>query len=270
VSERETRDGMIKAVTVDCWGTLLLDGPLSDERYTPQRLAGIEAVLRASGIMVSRQDLSRAYVASGRRLARIWAEHRDVPVSGYVTMLLEAVDPELPGRLDPAMLDEMVRAYAGPALVAPPAVDPDAAIALGRLAASGVALGVVSNTMRTPGVVLRQILDRAQLLGLFKVVVFSDECGVRKPDPEIFRLALRQVGACPEESCHVGDDAVLDVEGARRAGMGVIQVTHDGHANGPVKPDVVIRALGELPPAVERLRRGAAQTMNPGAQGANA
>jgi len=244
---------MIRAITVDCWGTLFLDGPLSDERYTRQRLAGIGAILVRSGVKVSRQDLHRAYAASGRRLADIWAEERDVPVSRYVTMLLEALDRKLLQRLGPATIEEMVEAYSIPALQVPPALDPGARAACERLVADGIALGVVSNTMCTPGVVLRRIFEAAGLLALFKVLVFSDECGFRKPDPEIFRRALRQVGACPEEALHVGDDAVLDVEGAREAGMSVIQVAPDGRATGPVKPDGVITAFGDLPDALKRL-----------------
>jgi len=245
---------MIKAITVDCWGTLFLDGPLSDERYTRQRLAGIEAILVRSGVKVSRQDLHRAYDMSGRRLANIWAGERDVPVSGYVTMLLEALDRKLLQHLEPATINEMVEAYSMPALRVPPAVDPGAAAACERLVANGIVLGVVSNTMRTPGVVLRRILEATGLLGLFKVLVFSDECGIRKPHPEIFHRALHQVGASPVEALHVGDDAVLDVEGARQAGMSVIQVAPAGRATGPVKPDAVITALGQLPDALERLR----------------
>jgi putative hydrolase of the HAD superfamily len=244
---------MIKAITVDCWGTLLLDSPRSDERYTFERLAGIEGILARSGVKLRRDDLSRAYAASGRRLARIWAQCRDVPISQHVMMLLEAMDPELPDRLDRASIEAMIEAYAGPALVAPPAVDPGAAAALERLAVGGIALGVVSNTMRTPGMVLRQIFERAGLLQLFKVLSFSDECGIRKPDPEIFRLTLRQVGVSPEEAVHVGDDPVLDVEGARDTGMRVVQVAADGRATGPVKPDAVITGLGELPAALGRL-----------------
>ena len=57
-----------------------------------------------------------------------------------------------------------------------------------------------------------------------------------------------------EHAVHVGDDAILDVEGARDAGMAVIQVTPDGRATAPVKPDAVIRHLGELPAALRRLR----------------
>jgi putative hydrolase of the HAD superfamily len=244
---------VIRAITVDCWGTLLLDGPSGDERYARQRLAGIESVLAASGMKVGRHDLDRAYVAWGRRLARIWADGRDVPLGRYVGMLLEAMDPELPRRLETARLDEMIEAYSKPALLVPPALDPGAAAAFGQLAARGIALGVVSNTMRTPGVVLRRIFDGAGLRGVFESLVFSDECGIRKPDPEIFRLALHRLGASPEEALHVGDDPWLDVQGARQAGMGVIQVVGGGRVTGPVKADAVISGLDELPAALGRL-----------------
>src|SRR5262245_36303328 len=154
---RVSRGGLIKAVTVDCWGTLLLDSPSSDERYARRRLAGINSILTASGIEVRDEDLSRAYIASGQRLARIWADCRDVPVRHYVRMLLEALDPLLPQRLSAAVFDEMIEAYAGAALLAPPAIDPEARAVLEGLAVSGITLGVVSNTMRTPGVALRRI-----------------------------------------------------------------------------------------------------------------
>jgi putative hydrolase of the HAD superfamily len=245
---------MIKAVTLDFWGTLLFDGPASDERYKRQRLAGIETILKAAGVNVARGALDRAYEESGRRLARIWQTSRDVPVSHHVTAILEALDPELSERLAPRVVAELIHAYSGPALVVPPAVDDGARAALEGLRARGLTLCVVSNTMRTPGQVLRKILDRYGLLTPFTVLTFSDECGVRKPDPEIFRLTLNQAGVSPAEAVHVGDDPVLDVEGAREAGMRVIQVAATGRATGPVKPDAVITRLSELPSALGRLR----------------
>jgi len=246
---------MIKAVTLDCWGTLLLDSPAADEGYRRQRLAGIEAVLTASGVTVAPRALEQAYAASGRHLALMWQSRRDVPVSRHVTALLAALDPELPGRLEPAAIEEMVDAYSRPALLVLPAADGAAAAALEDLAGRGLALGVVSNIMRTPGLVLRAVFDRLGFLAPFKVLTFSDECGIRKPDPDIFRLTLRQVGVSPEQAVHVGDDPVLDVEGARDAGMRVIQVAPSGRATGPVKPDAVVTGLGELPAALDRLGR---------------
>jgi putative hydrolase of the HAD superfamily len=245
---------VIKAVTLDCWGTLLLDGPARDDHYKQARLAGMERVLAASGLSVSRRDLDRAYLESGRRLGHLWQLRRDMPVGSHVTTLLQILDPELAERLSPSVMQELVEAYASPALRVPPRFDDGAPAALERLAARGLFLGLVSNTMRTPGYVFRRIFEQAGLLAPFKVLTFSDECGIRKPDPEIFLLTLRQVGVAPEEAIHVGDDPVLDVKGARDARLGgVIQVASRGRATGPARPDAVIGRLDQLPAAVDRL-----------------
>ena len=111
--------------------------------------------------------------------------------------------------------------------------------------------------MRTPGATLRKLLDRYGLLGFFEHTTFSDEVGVRKPAPAIFALSLRAVGADAATAVHVGDDPVLDVDGARGAGMRVIQVTT---TSGPPavgrRADAAIASLTELPAAVARLDVG--------------
>jgi putative hydrolase of the HAD superfamily len=242
----------IYAVTFDCWGTLLLDGPQADERYKEQRLAAIDAVLKTYGLDFGRTRLSLAYEASARILAHAWKGHRDLSVGEQVNAILEALDPRLVRRIGPRERSAMLSAYAGAALLAPPAVDRGARKSLEWLAERGAAIAVISNTMRTPGEVLGQVLAGAGLPP-FKALTFSDECGVRKPDPDIFRLTLRKIGITPDLAVHVGDDPVLDVEGAREAGMAVIQVTPDGRATAPVKPHAVIRGLRELPAALERL-----------------
>jgi putative hydrolase of the HAD superfamily len=244
---------VIRAVTFDCWGTLLLDSPAADEGYRRQRVAGMATVLARHGIDVPGRALDEAYAAAGRRLARLWQANRDVSARGHVLAVLDAVDDALARRLSDAVVDELLDAYASPALRVPPAVDAGAAAAVAALTARGCALGVVSNTMRTPGAALRRVLDRAGLLAPFAAVTFSDECGIRKPDPEIFARTLRAMGVAPADAVHVGDDPVLDVEGARDAGMRVIQVASGGRATGPVKPDAAIAALGELPDALAGL-----------------
>ena len=244
---------MIRAVTVDFWGTLMFDPPSSDNRYKQKRLADFETILRSAGMAVTPKALDRAYEESGRFLGRLWRTCKDVSVQGHVAAILEALEPGLPGRLGSGSLATLVQAYANPALLVPPTPDLSARGALAALAAQGTVLCVIANTMRTPGVVLRKVLDRYGLLAPFKLLIFSDECGVRKPDPEIFHLTLRQIGLAPEEAVHVGDDPVLDVQGAQGAGMRAIQVT----ATLPValrrKPDAVIRQLGDLPAALSQL-----------------
>ena len=242
----------VKTITVDLWGTLLFDGPASDNRYKKRRLADLEPLLAAAGMPVSATALDRAYDESGTYLNRIWATQRDVPVDDHIRAILAAIDPGWPQRLPPALMTALIEAYARPILVVPPAVDDTALAALESLNVGGYTLALISNVMRTPGVSLRRLLERFRLLRYFQHTTFSDEVRIRKPAPEIFHLTLRAVAGAPETSVHVGDDPILDVQGARAAGMRVIQVTSSSAARGP-RPDLTISRLAELPEAIEQL-----------------
>jgi len=242
----------VKTITVDLWGTLLFDRPSTDNRYKKRRLADIESLLAAAGVTVSTAALDRAYDESGTYLNRIWATHRDVPVDDHIRAILTAIDPGLPKRVRPSLMTALIEAYSRPILVVPPAVDDTALAALESLSGGGYTLALISNVMRTPGAALRRLLERFRLLGYFQHTTFSDEVRIRKPAPEIFHLTLRAVAGEPETSVHVGDDPILDVQGARAAGMRVIQVISSSAARGP-RPDLTISRLAELPEAIEQL-----------------
>jgi len=219
------------------------------------RVGDFERILSAAGHPVPRAVLERAYEASGAWLASVWRSHRDVPVQEHVAAILRAADPALPSRLSAATLRALQEAYGRPALAVPPTVDTGARAALQALRGRGCALAVVSNTMRTPGAVLRRLLAHYGLLECFAHTVFSDELGVRKPDPAIFHEALRAVEGEPATAVHVGDDPVLDVQGALAAGMRVIQVSSAARPS-PSGPHAVIRDLAALPAAVDGLDGG--------------
>ena len=243
----------VRTVTVDLWGTLFIDTPASDNRYKARRLADFDVILRGEGKAFTMSRLARAYDDSGAYLGRIWAGNRDVPVADHARAILRALDRRLAEAARPDLIDALVQAYTRPALLVPPAIDTTAARAFQGLRECGVTLALVSNTMRTPGVVLRQLLDGAGLLQFFAHTVFSDEIGIRKPDPEIFRRALLGVAGDPATSVHVGDDGILDVEGGRAAGMRVVQVLNRGAVDPSRPPDRTITCLGELPAAIAAL-----------------
>jgi putative hydrolase of the HAD superfamily len=242
----------VQTITVDFWGTLLFDRPSTDNRYKKRRLADLESLLAAAGVTVSTSALDRAYEESGAYLNRIWATQRDVPVDDHIRAILAAIDPGLPRRVPPSLMTALIEAYSRPILVVPPAVDDTALAALESLSGGGYKLALISNVMRTPGAALRRLLERFRLLGYFQHTTFSDEVRIRKPAPEIFHLTLRAVAGEPETSVHVGDDPILDVQGARAAGMRVIQVTSSSAARGP-RPDLTISRLAQLPEAIEQL-----------------
>jgi HAD superfamily hydrolase (TIGR01509 family) len=243
----------VEAITIDLWGTLLFDGPASDNRYKKRRMTDFHTLLGAAGLAASPSALDRAYEESASYLGRIWATHRDVQVDDHVRAILIAVDPALPRRVSPALMAALVDAYARPILLLPPTVDDGALAALETLKGAGYKLALVSNIMRTPGATLRQLLERFRLLGYFAQTTFSDEVGIRKPAPEVFALTLRAIDGDPATAVHVGDDPILDVRGAQAAGMRVIQVSSASARRNSVRPDLVIPGLAALPAAIERL-----------------
>jgi putative hydrolase of the HAD superfamily len=71
---------------------------------------------------------------------------------------------------------------------------------------------------------LRMILEHLGISTFFKHVFVSSEIGADKPDPEIFRRALKFVDLAPDQVLHVGDDAERDWKAATAAGLSIFQL----------------------------------------------
>jgi HAD superfamily hydrolase (TIGR01509 family) len=95
---------------------------------------------------------------------------------------------------------------------------PGALEALRAVRERGLRTAVISNTVGEPGATLRPMLRAFGFDSLVETYVFSDELPWTKPDPAIFREALRRIGVEPGRAVHVGD-GWPDIEGPRRAGM---------------------------------------------------
>jgi putative hydrolase of the HAD superfamily len=74
---------------------------------------------------------------------------------------------------------------------------------------------------------LRIILERLGISGFFKRVFVSSEVGADKPDPEIFRRALKFMQLAAHEVLHVGDDPERDWNAATSAGLQVLKLDRD-------------------------------------------
>lgn len=81
----------------------------------------------------------------------------------------------------------------------------------------GIPIAAVTNRTHGGAMFLEE-LRQDGLLSYFDAIVSSDQCGYRKPHPEIYRIAFRALGVEAAETVHVGDHPGLDVAGARRAG----------------------------------------------------
>jgi putative hydrolase of the HAD superfamily len=71
------------------------------------------------------------------------------------------------------------------------------------------------------------VRETQPVLRLFAEHILSYEVGARKPDPAVYREALRRSGL-PAEACVFVDDRPDNVEGARRMGMPAIQFRSSG------------------------------------------
>jgi putative hydrolase of the HAD superfamily len=115
---------------------------------------------------------------------------------------------------------------------------PGAVEALRRLADTGVALGIVSNSN---GTVEEQLLTtRICQVGAGEgvpvvVVLDSFVVGIEKPEPGIFEQALAALGVSPERAVHVGDTGWADVAGARAAGVRPLHL--DPYGDCPIPDD---------------------------------
>jgi putative hydrolase of the HAD superfamily len=80
---------------------------------------------------------------------------------------------------------------------------------------AGVKTGLLSNSWGT------RRYDRALLAELFDGIVISGEVGMRKPTPEIYALAARNVGLEPDQ-CVFVDDLRFNLDPAAELGMTTI------------------------------------------------
>lgn len=91
-----------------------------------------------------------------------------------------------------------------------------------------------------------------QTIGLahhFQASVAAREFGRAKPDAGIFLAGCAALGVTPAETLYVGDDLLLDVQGAQRAGLRAAWMNRTGKVNElahQIQPDVEVSSIAEL------------------------
>lgn len=104
---------------------------------------------------------------------------------------------------------------------------------------SDFSVGLLSNGNGYP--------ERCGLAGRFGFVVFSQDVGVEKPDPEIFSVACSRAKCTPAELMHVGDSLESDVAGANRAEAVSVWLNRQSVQNDTgITPDFEVRTLAEI------------------------
>jgi len=250
---------MIEAVTFDWWDTIALTTVEQDRELRELR---IDRLLKAvPKLPLIRDELLRAYDRQQAILEEGWERNVDPAPEEQVRTFLQFAgwDPR-----DAILAERVSEAFGGALQEVPPNLFPHVRETLEELERNGIAIGLVSNTGRTWGQYLRRLQDRMGIGRFFRVRVFSDEVGVRKPLRPIFEAALEALGHPAERAVHVGDDLDADVRGAKAMGMRAVWFHADRKGYRPrgqarpresgVQPDAVIDDHAELPRVLGRWR----------------
>ncbi|MDG7001593.1 MAG: HAD family hydrolase [Nitrososphaerota archaeon] len=85
-------------------------------------------------------------------------------------------------------------------------------------------LGIIANQHRN---VRKHLENTWNIASFFRFMILSEEVGFKKPDREIFLLALDKARVEPSEACMIGDRVDTDVGPSKSLGMKAIRVLHD-------------------------------------------
>ncbi len=250
---------MIKGITFDWWHTLA-ETPWPDYDAHMRKIR-VERILEAfsdRGLVVEPDGLYAAYDRHTDLLIEKWKTHVDLSGEEQIRAFLEfaALDAT-----DADLLDALAASFGDAIRTKLPILYPHIAAVLATLKRHGYRIGLISNTGRTWGRFLRPIQDDLGIGKYFDDRVFSDELGVRKPEPGIFESALSHLGLRPEEVVHVGDDLEADVAGSKALGLRAVwfdvghaseHAVHDPSAAGTGTPDAAIHDHRELLEVLER------------------
>lgn len=225
----------VNGVLFDLYGTTI---DIEVDEDSPRLWHGLAAALGETGVVVEPSELRRRFHTFLREEAE----------RGREGFLMEPVFRRLLTSLqaggDVGWIGKLFRELSVKKMHLRPYVEP----LFDRLHRTGVKLGIVSNT---EALLTQFEMDRYPILLTADAVVLSSEVGVRKPDPQIFQLALDRVGTAPAATVFIGNDWAADVLGAVRVGLKVIYV--NDHAVEPLRVASAAFDVIEIVPTLEAI-----------------
>ncbi len=130
-------------------------------------------------------------------------------------------------------------------------LEADLASTLAALDRQGYLLGIISNA--SDDIDVQTLVDKADIRHYFDFVLSSAACGIRKPNPEVFKQGLTHWQIAPSAVVMVGDTLNADVLGAKQAGIFSVWITRRADTRGnrkhaaTIQPDATIETLAQLP-----------------------
>lgn len=210
---------MIDTVTFDLWNTLITSSPMDNLKFKSKRIEGFIEILSQIDLDINREKMEQAYDQSFKRYKVIQEREEDISTREQVEIILKCLENPKLMELDEVVLSKLEEILATQILSDLPVLIDGTQEILSYLKNKNYKTGLICNTGRSPGRVLREVIKRRNILHFFDALTFSDELRIRKPNPKIFLHTLESLNSSPATSLHIGDELKSDILGAKRCGM---------------------------------------------------
>jgi HAD superfamily hydrolase (TIGR01662 family) len=131
----------------------------------------------------------------------------------------------------------------------------DALPTLQKLKEDQYRIGLISNAADDENT--QRLIDKGGFRPYLDFIVSSAACGIRKPDPRIYQLALDHFKVPPAQAVMIGDSLEADVAGGRQAGLHTIWIARRAQssrdASAGISPSLRVNSLSEIPEVLSRL-----------------
>jgi len=228
------------AVLMDLGETLVhFAKPWEDVSYA--QIKEVYAYLNDSGLQTNFDSFARMFVrVYEEAAARSDSFKIEIPMEEIIDKTLSKFNVK---NLSTEFLQKATKFYFMPEIDAWQPYT-DTVETLSKLADNKFKLGLVSNAKSEWAV--RRILDKYDLQKFFGTVITSAATRIRKPRPDIFSRALKDLDVQAKDAVFVGDSLEADVAGARNIGMRSIYVSRKPQGNPSLAtPEATVFSLTE-------------------------
>ncbi len=203
----------IKNILFDFGGTLDTNGIHWSEMYWD--------AYEASTFSIDKKEYEKAYVAANKKMAdgQIQKDY-DFKKTIETQISFQLAELMNKGYLAENKKSQHLQEILDHAYIRVQQNISKSAVLLKTLKDKNIRLGLVSNFHGN----MPKVLEVFGIAQFFDVVIDSTLLGISKPDPDIFRAAIKAMNIKAEETAVVGDSYTRDIEAAREAGCKTIWI----------------------------------------------
>ncbi len=230
-------------ISVDFWNTIAIAHTNGEKRHIA-RLTALTDLAAKYETSLTINQIKKAHEYASAIFDEIWLGTSRTPKTDE---LVEITVDYLGLKFSDDDLQTLTTVYQKSLLDGPPEIAPGAADALKELAKKHP-LAIISDTMFSPGTILRDYLHSKGIGKYFSAFAFSDEVGVSKPHADMYLKVLKETNSKVEGSFHIGDLQQTDIAGAQKMGMkGVLYTGINKKDEETTTADIVCANWDEMP-----------------------